>query len=518
MYSALRLVAWFVLFIILTVPGAVRAAEKPAAKFDPAAAAKTVAPFIDEQTVAVVRADLTRVDLRPLFERVVEWAPETRTEIGVASLVVHGALGTLTKAGVREAYVVVSLADIPMTPPHQPPLLIFPIREGADEKALATLFAPVREYEVKQRVGNVFFVGGRAALDRYQKGRPDERPELAAAFAAAGDTSVQTLLLPPKYTRRVIEEMMPELPAILGGGSSRVLTDGFLWGAVGVDLSKEMSLRVVVQSKDKEAATAAKAKWNDACRAVRKEAEKEGALDVFDTVVALLVPDVQDDRLVLVLDQKNQGINKLLAAVKPVIEKGRDEARRSISGNRLQQIGLAMHVYHEAHKAFPPAAVCDAAGKPLLSWRVQILPQLGEQKLYDEFRLHEPWDSEHNRPLIERMPAVYASPESKVKEEGRTVYLIPLGKDTWFSTRGGAASKDVKTADRAILVVEADGEHAVVWTKPEDLAFDPENPRKGFAGAADGRFLALFFDGHVERVDKKTDAKTLRGMFTREAK
>jgi prepilin-type processing-associated H-X9-DG protein len=68
------------------------------------------------------------------------------------------------------------------------------------------------------------------------------------------------------------------------------------------------------------------------------------------------------------------------------------------------------------------------------------------------------------------------------------------------------------------MVVEADDERAVVWTKPEDLPFDPENPTKGLGGRADGKFPALFFDGHVDRVDKKTGAKTLREMCTRDAK
>jgi hypothetical protein len=324
MYSAFRYVALSVFSIVVSWSGASLAAEKPAAKFDPAAAAKAIAPFIDEQTVVVVRVDLTRVDLRPLFEQAVEWVPEARTEIGVASLVVQGALSTLTKAGVQDAYLVVSLADIPLGPPHRPPFLVFPLGEGADEKALATLLAPVREYEVKQRVDNVFFAGSRAAMERYKKGKPDVRPELTAAFEAAGDTAVQALLLPPKYTRRVIEEMLPELPAILGGGSSRILTDGFLWEAVGVDLSREMSLRIVVQSKDQEAAAAAKNKWGDVCRAMRKEAEKEGTLEVFDAVVALLVPEVQGDRLVLVLNQKDQGVARLRAAVKSAVGKKAD--------------------------------------------------------------------------------------------------------------------------------------------------------------------------------------------------
>lgn len=505
------------LFVVLVFCGTLPAAEKPAAKFDPAARAKAIAPFIDEQTVVVLHADLSRVDLRPAFEQIVEWAPEARTELGIASLAAGGVLSTLTKANCSEVYMVVSLADIPLGPPHKPPFLVFPLGERADEKALATLLAPVGEYEVQQRVDNVFFAGSRSALDRYKKAKPDERPELAAAFEAAGDTAVQALVLPPKYTRRVIEEMLPELPPVFGGGSSKVVVDGFLWGAAGVDLSREMSLRVVIQSKDKEAAAAGKAKLADLFRAIGKEAEVRENLPAFDEIAGLFTPAVQGDRLTLVLDQKNQGVNKLLAALKPAVGKARDSARQAQSMNNLRQIGMAMHVYQEAHKSFPAAASYDAACKPLLSWRVMILPELGQKELYDQFRLNEPWDSQHNRTLIERMPPLFASPLTKVKEKGRTAYLVPVGKDTWFSGREGVASKDIKNAGLAVMVVETDDEHAVIWTKPEDLPFDPADPAKGLGGCGDGRFSALFFDGHVAQVDKQ-DAKTLRQMFVREAK
>src|SRR5262249_19374530 len=56
-------------------------------------------------------------------------------------------------------------------------------------------------------------------------------------------------------------------------------------------------------------------------------------------------------------------------------------------------------------ESLPPAASYDLQGKGLQSWRVHLLPFLGEDKLYKEFRLNEPWDSDHNKKLLSRMPA-----------------------------------------------------------------------------------------------------------------
>jgi RNA polymerase sigma factor (sigma-70 family) len=78
--------------------------------------------------------------------------------------------------------------------------------------------------------------------------------------------------------------------------------------------------------------------------------------------------------------------------------------------NNLKQIGLAMHTYREAHGRFPAPAILGKDGKPLLSWRVAILPYIVEDGLYQSFKLDEPWDSPHNKRLLERMPGLYAPP------------------------------------------------------------------------------------------------------------
>jgi RNA polymerase sigma factor (sigma-70 family) len=83
-----------------------------------------------------------------------------------------------------------------------------------------------------------------------------------------------------------------------------------------------------------------------------------------------------------------------------------NRALESLSRNNLKQIALAFHNYHDVHGYFP-ANVLDADGRPLLSWRVLLLPYLQEDKLFKQFKLDEPWDSAHNKPLLAQMPAVF---------------------------------------------------------------------------------------------------------------
>lgn len=79
----------------------------------------------------------------------------------------------------------------------------------------------------------------------------------------------------------------------------------------------------------------------------------------------------------------------------------------------LKTIGVAFQRYHAAHGRFPASSsYMNRDGKYPLSWRVAILPYIGEQDLYNQYRQDEPWDSEHNQTLLAKMPAVYRSPHA----------------------------------------------------------------------------------------------------------
>ena len=77
---------------------------------------------------------------------------------------------------------------------------------------------------------------------------------------------------------------------------------------------------------------------------------------------------------------------------------------KKMAAKRLMALGLGFHHYHDEHGAFPPARLLAKDGKPLLSWRVLLLPYLKEEKLFREFKLTEPWDGPHNSKLLTKMP------------------------------------------------------------------------------------------------------------------
>ncbi|HEV3261948.1 MAG TPA: DUF1559 domain-containing protein, partial [Gemmataceae bacterium] len=185
----------------------------------------------------------------------------------------------------------------------------------------------------------------------------------------------------------------------------------------------------------------------------------------------------------------------------------------------LQQIGLALHNYHDAYEQFPAAASHDRGGNPLLSWRVHLLPFLEQQALYDEFHLDEPWDSEHNKKLIARMPAVYRCGGPQLAARGKTTCVAPVGKRTIFPPDGRKVTFASITdgSSETIAVVTVDRDHAVTWTRPDDLEFDPEKPSAGLFNKRRPIAPVVFVDASVHFLRDTIDEKTLQALFTRDA-
>jgi hypothetical protein len=479
-------------------------------KFDPAARAKVVAPLIDDQTVAVLHVDLARMPVDALFAKALEILPELEYGLAGPRKDIGRSLKELESVVGKELYVVLSMADVGLSAPTVP-LIAMPLKPDADEKAIAKVF----EYPnvAKKRVGNFLVIAAPETMKRLEGLKPEPRPELAAAFEAAGDTGAQVLLFVPAYARRAVEELMPDLPKEIGGGPSTLVTRGIRWIAIGADVAPQLSGRLVIQSQDAQAAQALRDRWVEILKLAGQHKEVRQVVPQFDKLAALLTPKLAGDRMSIALD--TQAVGKVLHALEGPIAAAREDYQRRHAMNRLKHIGLAMLNYEHEHKGFPPRATSGTDGKPLLSWRVLILPYLGQQALYDQFHLSEPWDSPHNRTLIAKMPEVYRLPFSTLKDPGKTNYLLPVGPGTVFGGKEPMKLSDIKDGTSyTIMVVEVDDKHAVVWTRPDDLPYDPKEPLRGLGGHVKGGFMAVLCDcsAHFFPLTMKPDS--LRAFFS----
>lgn len=250
----------------------------------------------------------------------------------------------------------------------------------------------------------------------------------------------------------------------------------------------------------------------------------EQTLDQFRPVVdghklTFFPPDPDDPDQSFVEIQQIAVIGILVALLLPAVQAAREAARRNDSLARLRDFSIGLQNYHDTQGKFPAHASYSDDGKPLLSWRVHLLPYIEEAALYRQFHLDEPWDSEHNQKLIAQMPDIYQSAKSPLQQtDGKTLYMAPIGENyVMDGTENSVGLRQLTDGtSKTIVLVEADPGKAVIWTKPDDLKVDPDNPVAGLGSLyAGGIFQAAFADGHARGISKDINPETLKALFTR---
>jgi hypothetical protein len=185
---------------------------------------------------------------------------------------------------------------------------------------------------------------------------------------------------------------------------------------------------------------------------------------------------------------------------------------QAVSTANIKRIGLAVHSYNDIHNHLP-ADITGKNGKALLSWRVAILPHIGQAKLHKEFKLDEPWDSRHNRKLLDRMPDVFRSPRVKVRAKGNTAYQAFMGREAVLG-RGFPMRLANITDGTSNTIWAVEASNTVPWTKPGGIPFDRTKAVPDFGKAFGKMPLAVMLDGTVRVLNlKKIGADTLKNAI-----
>lgn len=248
-----------------------------------------------------------------------------------------------------------------------------------------------------------------------------------------------------------------------------------------------------------------------------RQATEAYAERISALVKKAIQPIRKDTELTIALESQ-MGIAStgvLVGLLLPAVQAAREAARRMQSSNNIKQIMLAMHNHHAAFGELPFSAIVDDDGNPLLSWRVALLPFQDENELYQQFRLDEPWDSEHNLPLAQQIPSVYQPPGAPVPP-GHTIYQAVVGDSMGLKPMQRTHFREfLDGLSNSVLIMETNADQAVVWTKPEDLAIDLDDPLNGLGQAWQGGFHVGMGDGAVKFISEAIDPDLFRKLLTR---
>lgn len=189
----------------------------------------------------------------------------------------------------------------------------------------------------------------------------------------------------------------------------------------------------------------------------------------------------------------------------------------------LIQIANALNAYAATHGTYPPSVVYDQAGKPMHSWRVLILKELGEAALHNQYNFDEPWDSPNNITLLGyRCPPVFISPAIAGGTRGvsETNYFLITGPGTIFPTTGPLGPQQIVDPLGSTLLVVESNTRTVEWTKPLDIDIAKLNPRIGasgpdtIGGTHAGGATAVFADGTPAWLPNDLSSNLLDAMIS----
>ncbi|RMF40049.1 MAG: DUF1559 domain-containing protein [Planctomycetota bacterium] len=204
----------------------------------------------------------------------------------------------------------------------------------------------------------------------------------------------------------------------------------------------------------------------------------------------------------------------------PSLQALQEQHDRTACLQNLRRIARALRAYEETHGSLPPPIVYDANGKPLYSWRVLILPFLGENALYAQFNRDEPWDSDDNASLLSRSPSVFTCPDADDPMSGKTDYVLLTGKGTLFPPSGPLSIDDITDGAAATLLVVESRNIKTSWTEPGDVDVSRLNRQIGsvgpnsIGGYHDNGAAAAFADGSPAWLPRDLDPILLDALIT----
>lgn len=208
----------------------------------------------------------------------------------------------------------------------------------------------------------------------------------------------------------------------------------------------------------------------------------------------------------------------------PATQMAQSNAAQTACAANLTRIGQAMLDYHVQYGRFPPAYIADDDGIPKHSWRVLLLPYLGENATYQSYNMKAAWSDWENTYSVGSMPSVYHCRDDLNDASRETSYLIVNGPGMIFNGTESASLGDITDGpENTILLVEVAGS-TQYWLEPKDLdrralktALNTGTGQEIGSYHPAGGAHVLMADGSVRFLSDLTSPQAISAMLTIDA-
>ena len=347
-----------------------------------------------------------------------------------------------------------------------------------------------------------------------------KRTDIVQGFDDMGSLPFGAMLFPSKDNPLDLAKIFPSLKRANGKEHE---VHGILNGLKLVTLGMYLDpwrIQMVIQTEDKELANDLHKSILKAIQSipdlVQAQVEEVGKDPVFKALAAMVKSvSIMDDKVTIVITD----FDPYFEIAARINEQNQAKVAAAQSMGNVKNIATALLAYHKDKGKFPPAATLSKEGKPLLSWRVQILPYLGHNLLYKQFKQNEPWDSEHNKKLIRRIPPSFRETQDDLNK-GTTPFQAPVGLATIFPP-GGTGTNSIQIINElsnTIMIVKVPEDKSAIWTKPEDWEIDVNLSAKDLLKGFTNAIVFACADGEVKTMPLKVAENNIKSMLAIEGK
>jgi prepilin-type processing-associated H-X9-DG protein len=319
-------------------------------------------PCIDDQAFAVIHLDLEKLNLDAFVNQALglvsehaepDTAKHIQDNLKNFQAQAGAQLNDLLKAGGRDIFVVFSMYDFPYF------FVAVPIHSANDQ---AGLHQQIQKITKEFNVGDIelhvsdrlILVGLKRTIARLKTVSPVHSQALAAGFQACANTTVQVVLFPSSVQRRILAEMLPQIPSESGNINLTTLSKDLHWAALGSNGPPSISLNITIQSPNAEGADRLLTFVKNLYALVGQNPQIRELMPELDQVLKHLTPRKQGKRLLLQVDS-TAADSIIKNFVAPSLLKARAKATRYPCATNLSGIGKALLIYsNDYNDQLPP--------------------------------------------------------------------------------------------------------------------------------------------------------------------